>query len=258
MSFSNLPVDYDKDFGSTNLHLLGGYSYQYFYNEGFGMQGGNFLTDAFTNNNIGAALDFANGLGQVVSYANSNKLVAFFGRANVNIGNNYFVSASARYEGSSRFGENEKWGLFPAVSAGVTLSNLIDIPTVNTMKLRASYGVTGNQPRDSYISLQRFGQTGSFFYNGAYGPSYGPVSNANPDLRWETKAEFDFGLDWSMLDNRLTGTMDYYIRNTNDLLLTVDVPVPQTYTGRRWSILVNSRTRVSNCRLATLPSTSQA
>ena len=139
-------VDYDKDMGSTNLHILGGYSYQDFFNEGFGLQGGNFLTDAFTYNNIGAALDFANGLGQTISYANSNKLVAFFGRANVNIANNFFVSASARYEGSSRFGENEKWGIFPAASAGVTLSNLIDIPAVNTMKLRASYGVTGNQP----------------------------------------------------------------------------------------------------------------
>jgi TonB-dependent starch-binding outer membrane protein SusC len=219
-------VDYDKDFGQTNLHILGGYSYQDFFNEGFGLQGGNFLTDAFTYNNIGAALDFANGLGQTVSYANSNRLVAFFGRANVNIGNSYFVSASARYEGSSRFGENEKWGLFPAVSAGVTLSNLIDIPSINTMKLRASYGVTGNQPANSYISLQRFGQTGSFFYNAAYGPSYGPVSNANPNLKWETKAELDFGLDFSMLDNRLTGTIDYYTRKTDDLLLTVNVPVP--------------------------------
>ena len=219
-------VDYDKDLGPTNLHVLGGYSYQYFFNEGFGMQGGNFLTDAFTYNNLAAAQDFANGLGQVVSYANSNTLVAFFGRVNANISNNYFVSASARYEGSSRFGENEKWGLFPAVSAGVTLSNLVEIPTVNSLKLRASYGVTGNQPRDSYISLQRFAQTGSFYYNGVYGPSYGPVSNANPDLRWETKAELDFGLDFSMLDNRLSGTMDYYIRDTEDLLLTVDVPVP--------------------------------
>lgn len=219
-------VNYDKDFSGANLALLGGYSYQDFYNDGFGMQGGNFLTDAFTYNNMGAALDFNNGLGDVVSYANSNKLVAFFGRANLNIAGNYFVSASARYEGSSRFGENNKWGLFPAVSAGVTLSNLVSIPAVNTLKLRASYGVTGNQPADSYASLQRFGQTGSFFYNGAYGPSYGPVSNANPDLKWETKAEFDFGLDFSMLDNKLSGTADYYIRNTDDLLLFVNVPVP--------------------------------
>ena len=219
-------VNYDADLGGANLALLGGYSYQYFYNEGFGMQGGNFLTNAFTNNNMGAALDFANGLGQVVSYANSNKLVAFFGRANVNINGNYFVSVSARYEGSSRFGANRKWGIFPAASAGVTLSNLISIPAVNTLKLRASYGVTGNQPRNSYESLQRFGPRGNFFYNGAYGPAYGPVSNANPDLKWETKAEFDFGADFSMLDNKLSGTIDYYTRATKDLLLEVNVPVP--------------------------------
>lgn len=225
-------INYDKDLGGANLAILGGYSYQYFFNEGFGMQGGNFLTNAFTYNNMGAALDFANGLGQVVSYANSNKLVAFFGRANLNINGNYFVSASARYEGSSRFGANNKWGLFPAVSAGVTLSNLVSIPTVNSLKLRASYGVTGNQPANSYASLQRFGPQGNFFYNGAYGPAYGPVSNANPDLKWETKAEFDFGADFSMLDNKLTGTMDYYTRNTKDLLLSVNVPVPPNLYGQ--------------------------
>ncbi len=219
-------LNYDKGVGDLNLALLGGYSYQEFFNEGFGMQGGNFLTDAFTYNNMGAALDFANGLGQVISYANSNKLVAFFGRANFNFKEAYFLSVSARYEGSSRFGQNNKWGLFPAVSAGVNLSSLVDIPAVNSLKLRGSYGVTGNQPANSYASLQRFGQTGSFFYKGAYGPSYGPVSNANPNLKWETKAEYDFGLDFAMLENRLTGTADYYIRQTKDLLLNVNVPVP--------------------------------
>lgn len=219
-------VNYDKDFGKANLALLGGYSYQYFFNDGFGMQGGDFLTDAFTYNNMEAALDFANGLGQVVSYANSNKLVAFFGRANLNINSDYFVSASARYEGSSRFGANNKWGIFPAVSAGVTLSNLVEIPAVNSLKVRASYGVTGNQPADSYASLQRFGQSGNFYYNGSYGPSYGPQSNANPDLKWETKAELDFGVDFALLDSRLTGTADYYTRSTKDLLLFVNVPVP--------------------------------
>jgi iron complex outermembrane receptor protein len=219
-------VNYDKDLGGTNLAILAGYSYQDFFNEGFGMQGGNFLTDEFTNNNIGTALDFARGLGDVVSYANSNKLVAFFGRANVNVNGNYFLSLSARYEGSTRFGANNKWGLFPAASAGVTLSNLMEIPAVNSLKLRASYGVTGNQPRDSYLSLPRFGPRGFFYYNGGYVPSYGPVSNANPDLKWETKAEFDFGLDFAMLDSRLTGTADYYIRSTEDLLVPVPVPVP--------------------------------
>ena len=190
------------------------------------MQGGNFVSDVTAELQLGYALDFSKGLGQVESYANSNKLVAFFGRANVNVNGNYFVSVSARYEGASRFGENNKWGLFPAASAGVTLSNLFDIPAVNSLKLRASYGVTGNQPRDSYLSLPRLDQFGYFFYNGSYTPSYGPASNANPDLKWETKAEFDFGLDFAMLDSRLTGTADYYIRNTEDLLLSVAVPVP--------------------------------
>ncbi len=219
-------VNFDKNLGGADLALLAGYSYQDFYNEGFGMAGGNFVTDAFTYNNLSTALDFNNGLGSVYSYANSNKLVAFFGRANVNIGGNYFVSASARYEGSSRFGANNKWGLFPAVSAGVTLSNLIDIPSVNSLKLRGSYGVTGNQPGSSYISLQKFTRTGSFFYNGVFGPSYGPQTNPNPDLKWETKAEIDFGFDFAMLNNKLTGTFDYYNRTTTDMILPVNVPVP--------------------------------
>ncbi|MDV3307475.1 MAG: TonB-dependent receptor [Cyclobacteriaceae bacterium] len=219
-------LNYNRPIGTTDLTLLGGYSYQYFFNEGFGMSGGNFLTDAYTYNNLGDAIDFQNGLGDVGSYANSNTLVAFFGRANLNFANNYFLSVSARYEGSSRFGANNKWGLFPAVSAGVTLSNLMSIPAVNSLKLRASYGVTGNQPSDSYISLQRFGGTGFFYYNGGYVPSYGPVSNPNPDLAWETKSEFDVGADFTMFDNRLTGTIDYYIRNTKDLLVAVNVPVP--------------------------------
>jgi TonB-dependent starch-binding outer membrane protein SusC len=224
--------NYDKDFGTTTLAVLAGYSYQDFFNKGFGLQGGNFLTDEFTYNNLGTALDFANGLGNVASYANSNKLIGFFGRANLNVGGNYFVSVSARQEGSSRFGANYRWGLFPAASAGVTLSNLIDIPAVNSLKLRASFGVTGNQPADSYISLTRIAQTGTFYYNGTYGPSYGPISNPNPNLKWETKSELDLGADFVMLNNKLTGTFDYFLRNTKDLLLPVAVPVPPNLFGQ--------------------------
>lgn len=219
-------VNYQRNISSVDLAVVGGYSYQTFFNTGNGMQGGNFLTDAFTYNNMGASLDIANGLGAVGSYANSNKLVAFFGRANINVSNNYFFSLSGRYEGSSRFGANNKWGFFPAASAGVTLSNLVDIPGVNNLKLRVSYGVTGNQPADSYASLQRFGRTGNFFYQGKYGPSYGPISNANPNLKWETKSEIDFGMDFAMLSSKLTGTFDIYQRTTKDLLLNVNVPVP--------------------------------
>lgn len=227
-------VNFDQSFGDLNMALLGGYSYQEFINDGFGASGGNFLTDAFTYNNLGSALDFANGLGGIFSYKDSNKLVAFFGRANFNYQGTYFLSASVRQEGSTRFGANNKWGTFPAVSGGVTLSNLFDLPMVNNLKLRASWGITGNQPANSYISLQRFGRQGNFFINGAYVPSYGPVSNANPDLKWETNSQIDVGLDFAMLDSRLTGSLDYYVKNTKDLILQVNVPVPPNLFGQTW------------------------
>lgn len=227
-------VNYDKNLGDINMALLGGYSYQYFFNEGFGMEGGDFLTDAFKYHNMSAALDFANGLGSVFSYANSNKLVAFFGRANINLRNTYFVSVSARYEGSSRFGAENKWGLFPAVSAGANISDLVAIPMVQSLKVRASYGRTGAIPADPYISLQRFGPTGYFLFEGSYVPSYGPVSNPNPNLGWETKDEFNFGADFSVLNGRLNGSMDYYIRTTKDMILPVNVPVPPNLYPTTW------------------------
>jgi iron complex outermembrane receptor protein len=175
---------------------------------------------------LGAALDFANGLATVYSYATENKLVAFFGRANFNIDDTYLLSISSRYEGSTRFGENNKWGLFPAVSAGVNVANLVDITGVNALKVRASFGRTGTQPGDSYISLLRYGRQGNFFYNGSFVPSYGPVSNNNPDLAWETKDEFNIGLDFVALNNRLSGTIDYFTRVTSGMILPINVPVP--------------------------------
>jgi iron complex outermembrane receptor protein len=219
-------LNYDKEVGKLDMSFLGGYSYQQFFNQGDYTQAGNFLTDAFTYNNLGAALDFANGLANVYSYANENKLVAFFGRANFNIDDTYLLSISSRYEGSTRFGENNKWGLFPAISAGVNIANLVDIKGVNAMKLRASFGRTGTQPGESYISLLRYGRQGNFFYNGSFVPSYGPVSNNNPNLSWETKDEFNIGLDFVAFNNRLDGTIDYFTRVTSGMILPINVPVP--------------------------------
>ncbi|WP_304517699.1 TonB-dependent receptor domain-containing protein, partial [Cecembia rubra] len=217
---------YGQDLGKVNMALLGGYSFQEFFNQGSWMQAGNFLTDAFTYNNIGAALDFANGLAEVRSYADKNRLVAFFGRANFNYQDTYLLSISARYEGSSRFGANNKWGLFPAVSAGVNIANLVDITGVTALKFRASYGRTGTQPNQSYLSLLRFGRQGNFFYNGQFVPSFGPISNPNPDLAWETKDEYNVGLDFVIFNNKLDGAIDYYTRVTTGMILPINVPVP--------------------------------
>ena len=219
---------------SVNLNAVGGYSYQAFEYEGFYAEGGDFLTDAFTYNNLEAGLDFKNGLGTVTSFKNSNKLIAFFGLANLNIKDTFFVTASARYEGSSRFGENNKWGLFPSIGIGVDLARFINSDAVNVLKFRASYGVTGNQPGESYLSLLRLGPSGNFFYNGEFVPGYAPVSNANTDLKWEKKAEIDIGFDFALFNSRLSGSFDYYTRNTTDLLFEYEVPVPPNLYTQAW------------------------
>ncbi len=161
-------VNWLGQFGLTKIQVLGGYSYQEYTAEGFHAQGGDFITDAFTYNNLSAALDFNNGKGEVESYKNSAKLIAFFGRLNLNITDNWFVTASARYEGSSRFGDEQKWGLFPAIGGGVELANFINAASMDNLKFRVSYGITGNLPRDSYLSMLRLGPEGNFFYNGEF------------------------------------------------------------------------------------------
>jgi iron complex outermembrane receptor protein len=228
-------ADWNTDFGRTNMTLLGGYSYEEFMQEGFYAEGGDFITDFFKYNNLSAAKEFSDGLGEVDSWKNNSKLIGFFGRINFNIDETYFVTASVRQEGSSKFGVDNKWGTFPAVSAGVELANFIGSSSVDNMKFRISWGVTGNIPKDSYLSLHRFGPGGfSFLYNGEFIPSYGPVSNANPDLKWETKTEWNFGLDFSFLGSRLYGALDYYIRNTSDLLYEFDVPQPPNLYSSAW------------------------
>ena len=217
-----------------NLNAFAGYSYQDFTNEGFVAQGGNFLTDDFSYNNLAAALDFPNGKGTITSYKNSNKLIAFFGRVNLNIDNMWFIMASARYEGSSKFGINNKWGLFPAVSGGADLSKLLNLSFLDNLKVRANYGITGNLPNDSYNSIGRFGTQGNFFYNGVFSPGYGFVSQANPDLKWEKKGEFDAGFDFSLWNAKLSGSFDYYTRTTTDLLFLFDVPTPPNFYNQAW------------------------
>jgi hypothetical protein len=117
-------------------------------------------------------------------------------------------------------------GVFsPAVSGAVDLAQLANVGLAN-LKARVSYGRTGAIPGESYLSLQRFGPQGNFFFNGAYVPSYGPVSNPNPDLAWETKDEINFGLDFVTENGRWSGSADYYIRSISDMILPVNVPVP--------------------------------
>ena len=221
--------NYLKSFDKLNLNLLGGYSYQKFTSEHDYIQAGNFLTDEFSYNNLAAARDFADGKARGESQKESNKLIAFFGRINLSYSDTYFLMASLRREGSSRFGSGKKWGNFTGLSAGVDVSRIADIPFVNQLKLRGSFGITGALPAQSYLSQQTYGPGSSlnyFLYNDKFTPVYTPQSNSNPDLQWEKKTETDFGLDFSLFDSRLTGSFDYYNRKTTDALITLNVPVP--------------------------------
>ena len=211
---------------SLNISALGGYSFQDFTNDGVFIQAGNFLTDAFSFNNLAAALDFKNGIGSASSYKDSNKLIAFFGRINMSINTTWFLTASARYEGSSRFGSNHKWGLFPAFGAGVDLSKLTEGSFIDNLKVRANYGITGNQPSNSYESLFRMSPQNYAYYNGTFVPGYYPQSNANPDLKWESHGEFDLGFDFSLFKSKVNGSFDYYTSTTTDLLYKYTVPSP--------------------------------
>lgn len=226
--------NYTKDFDKLNFKALAGYSYQDFSTESLYNQGGGFVNDAFTFNNFFAGTDFATGRGIVLSRKITSKLVAFFGRVSLNYDDTYFFQASVRQEGSSKFGDNNKWGIFPAASAGVTLSNLFDVSSIDNLKLRVGYGRTGALPGDSYLSLQRVGPGNSFPINGTFVPSYSLVSNANPDLQWETKDEITVGIDFSLLDYKLTGSLEWYTKTTKDGIVLVDVPVPPNFFPQTW------------------------
>jgi TonB-linked SusC/RagA family outer membrane protein len=172
-------LDWVGDVGIVSVKGLLGYSYQSFYTENFYAGAGRMAADELGYNNLAAAEDFKNGLGDVRSYAEESELSAYFARVNLTADNTYFFSASVRREGSTRFGANNRWGWFPAVSAGVDVAQIVSIPVISQLKVRGSYGRTGALPQQVYVPLERSGPTGNFLNAGTWLPSYGPLSNSN-------------------------------------------------------------------------------
>jgi TonB-dependent starch-binding outer membrane protein SusC len=240
-------LEWKKTYGSHNISLLGGYAYEYYMEEEFYGSNSNFITDDLLYNNLGLGTFLAEGRAEMTSYKGESILSGFFARAVYNFGNKYFLSGSIRREGSSKFGDNNKWGTFPAISAAWDISQeKFFAPvsgTVQFLKLRIGYGITGNQGLDEfYVPIIRYGQDqGFFYYNGEQVRGYVPISNANPNLKWETKSEFNLGIDWLSLNSRLGGTIDYYIRDTRDLLEEYDVPVPPNLSSKMWANVMSMR-----------------
>ncbi len=221
---------YDLNIDKHRMNALVGYSYQYYtYNRNYA-NNYDFPSEFYTYNNLGIGQALKEGKAGMGSEKNENTLIGFFARVSYAYDNRYNILVSVRREGSSKFGENHKWGTFPSASLGWTISNeafMKDVKWVNNLKLRAGFGVTGVIPNEPYISLTKYTYGSSYYYNnGTWLPGLSVSSNPNPDLKWEKSTEFNVGLDWSLLDDRLGGSIDVYNKKTTDLLFYYTVPTP--------------------------------
>ena len=171
------------------IRAMVGYSYNYGVNSGMSAENWNFSSDGLTYNNLGSGLEAAkDGKTMMGSYKNDHKLISFFGRVNYDWKERYLFTFSLRHEGSSRFGENHKWGNFPAVSVGWRISDekfMKGLSWIDDLKVRYDYGVTGNQEIGNYNSLATYRAFGWYQYNGNRFHVWGPSKNTNSELRWE-------------------------------------------------------------------------
>lgn len=231
-SLSNVVVqstlDYNRNIGETQtLNAVGGFEYQREVFQEVGTEVRDFVADALEFNNLGSGVD--------VQPSNSNKqevtLLSFFGRVNYNLQDTYLLTATVRRDGSSVFGEDERFAWFPSASAAWRLSNeafMENVDWLSDLKLRVSYGLAGNQAVPPYRALATLSPSSG--NKVPYGPGeddiigVSPDRPASPDLKWEQTAEFNVGLDF--LAGRFDGALDFYQRTTDDLLLEVRVPPP--------------------------------
>lgn len=224
-------LDYTTTFGASDRHrlnALAGYSWEENEYSFLKAANRNFTTDLLGANN----LESGQGLrpNDVGSAKNMSRLISFFARAHYAYDERYMITATLRRDGSSKFGANHKWGIFPSVSAawGISQESFMEnVNWLNDLKFRVGYGVTGNQAGlDPYKTLQLYGTSGTYYDNGAWLTAYKISQNANPNLKWEETAMFNIGLDFLLFNDRVNGTIEWYDKRTKDMLYTYRVPTP--------------------------------
>lgn len=223
-------LSYNKAIKGHKFDVMAGYSWQET-KTGDGVQSSNvnFMSDAtgYYNLSLGSAPD-----GYNVDYGDATirtlRMISFFGRVNYNYKQRYILQVSLRNDGSSAFGKNNRWGLFPSVSGAwrvIAEDFMKDQNTFSDLKLKAGYGISGNSMGfDPMVSSVRYGSVGKSYYQGEYINSIGVVQNENPDLKWEKTAMLNIGLDASFFDSRLNVKMEWYNKRTSDLIWEYDVP----------------------------------
>jgi len=233
-------LTYDKVFGDNHITgMLGHTAFKSTY-QNIGGSKDDFIFDSFDN----AYIDNATNTESAIVYGGygEHTILSYFGRVNYDYAGKYMLTATLRMDGSSRFGNENKFGYFPSVSAGWILSNesfFDNLPDFfNFAKLRLSWGQNGNEEIGDFKYTSVMGN-GSIYFFGAGQTQYNgvvPIAIANPSLRWETSEQTDFGLDFGFLNNSLTLNMDYYIKTTKDWLVQAPAPllvgnVPPTING---------------------------
>ena len=229
-------ASYMHDF--NNLHRVDavmGWSFYQTGGESFDMTNGNFTVDGIGGWDMSAGTDLSDGLASMNSYKKPReRLMSFFARGNYSYDDKYMATLSFRREGSSRFGANHRWGNFWAISGGWRISKekfMKDITWINDLKLRAGYGVTGNNDFGSGYTVRTYKSNDMWPTYGIWQPGYGSTRNINPDLKWEEKKELDLGIDFSLFHNRISGKFDYYVRKVDDMLFEVPAPQPPMVFG---------------------------
>ncbi len=206
-----------------DIELVGGMSFEESSRKRQYVAGTGFPSDDLQT--VASASEITSGTSSRTKY----NFLSYFGRATFSILDKYLIKGSLRYDGSSRFGASNRYGVFPAASVGWIISEedfIKDSETISLLKLRGSYGVTGNAGIGNFASLGLFGGTA---YNQKSGLS--PVQLGNPDLKWEKTNQIDIGLDFGIINNRISGEIDYYSKKTNDLLLNEPIPGTSGYTS---------------------------
>lgn len=226
-------ANFQKKFDKHDIGAMVGYSYEYYMSRSSGLTGKDFVNEALGNENMGAGNPEKN---EIWNGYSDNKLVSGVFRLNYVYDNKYLLTLTARADGSSKFGKNNKWAMFPsgAVSWKAHEESFIkNLNVFDELKFRFSYGISGNQGISPYQTLSRYG-TDKYYNDGSWATTIGPgyVSGwtgpgwiyrvwsgiPNPDLKWETTAQADFGIDMAFLNRRLRVSFDYYDKQTSDLL----------------------------------------
>ncbi|MET2986071.1 SusC/RagA family TonB-linked outer membrane protein [Aureibaculum conchae] len=213
-------LTYTKEIGKGDLTLLAGYSYQKTTRKGFYSEGTGTISDSFSYYGLWTATTLINGQSGDI-YTNDTEIQSQFGRVNFDWDDKYLFTATVRRDGASNFAENEKYAIFPSAAIGWKISNesfLQDSETISNLKLRASYGVTGNPSIGAYESLASLASIYAS-NNGITVPAVTPNQPSNPDLKWESSYQTNIGLDLGLYNNRVSLSLDYYNIDTKDLIM---------------------------------------